>query len=183
MKLREHQLPGHCGTCSYHLQGLPAEGRCPECGAPYGPDILIIWGNAGERKRFPLRIEITIFIVWLMGALVVTASAKSFYAFGLIGIMGLFWGFRIARGWRGWQVRLSPLGYGMRWSAGEMTLRPWNKDDEIDLRKMSRTNYLFTVRHLYSLRISLTFECSDMRANELRGEIERISRHGVCLET
>ena len=25
----------HCAHCGYRLRGLPAEGRCPECGTPY----------------------------------------------------------------------------------------------------------------------------------------------------
>src|SRR6478672_9315375 len=34
-----------CGDCGYSLKGLPEEGRCPECGAAYSPDVLVLWGD------------------------------------------------------------------------------------------------------------------------------------------
>ncbi len=27
--------PAHCHHCNYDLTGLPAQGRCPECGKPF----------------------------------------------------------------------------------------------------------------------------------------------------
>ena len=32
---------GHCPTCGYDQRGLPAGGRCPECGAPFWPGQVI----------------------------------------------------------------------------------------------------------------------------------------------
>jgi hypothetical protein len=29
-----------CRKCAYNLRGLPTEGRCPECGAPFGVSVL-----------------------------------------------------------------------------------------------------------------------------------------------
>jgi hypothetical protein len=39
-----------CPTCRYSLQGLPAEGVCPECGSPYDQATVVLYGWArGER--------------------------------------------------------------------------------------------------------------------------------------
>ena len=40
-------LPRHCAGCGYRLDGLPVEGRCPECGRRHsgGEVVLFGWGH------------------------------------------------------------------------------------------------------------------------------------------
>ena len=41
-----------CFKCDYRLQGLPHEGRCPECGEPIAATLEAVrLGEAGKRKK------------------------------------------------------------------------------------------------------------------------------------
>lgn len=42
--------PDVCPSCGYSLEGVPAEGRCPECGRPYHPGLIILHGFATGRR-------------------------------------------------------------------------------------------------------------------------------------
>src|SRR4051812_26988133 len=39
----------HCAACGYSLRGLGSCGRCPECGAPYDDQELILFGWSATR--------------------------------------------------------------------------------------------------------------------------------------
>jgi hypothetical protein len=36
-----------CPACGYALEGLPEEGRCPECGVEYRPGLIVLHGFGG----------------------------------------------------------------------------------------------------------------------------------------
>ncbi len=70
-----------CKACGYVLKGLPAAGRCPECGLEFH----------SERKRMPLRsdlmpIEVTSSVRWRWGLLLLIASTAGYIGFGIWGL-------------------------------------------------------------------------------------------------
>jgi hypothetical protein len=189
-----------CGRCGYLLRGLPEEGRCPECGAGYGPDVLVLWGEHGrwaasaygpsyrwrwERRRW-LKVGQQVVWLWAMGMVVVFVVSDKRWpmrAFGA-GLLALLaateW--QLLRSWHGWQVRLTAAGYGRRAGDGNVGLRPCGKDLEIDLRRVASDFNVLTIRHLLVVHVTLMMQYPDDAVAQLRERIERLAGQHVGLE-
>ncbi len=109
--------PGFCVRCGYLLTGLTAPGRCPECGAPFLEQQLVLYGvprtgtSRGRRATWALLIVaaaifsqtwvVLLMHSWMLGA-----------AIGITIIAGLIALVLTSRRERGGAERLvfSPLG-------------------------------------------------------------------------
>jgi hypothetical protein len=143
--------PNNCAFCGYLLSGLPAAGRCPECGQEYGAaDGIILFGWAqrtGALRLAPLSKWYWIAGVWAVwiGSGVVNAlisgeelwlrlllAALAFLA--AVAPMAMVLHMRATAGTRAKpksQVRLYAEGYGQRKGFGDVALMRWNQDMEI----------------------------------------------------
>lgn len=80
--LDESLSASHCADCGYSLEGLPREGKCPECGRLYGDHLIVLhgWGKGRRATIEGTRIFSWQLIVYL-GAigLVVAGLAHDFF--------------------------------------------------------------------------------------------------------
>jgi hypothetical protein len=147
----------HCPLCRYWLQGLPAQGRCPECGNPYGPDQFVLPARTGSpnRRRAGPTVSMAAYIVAGV-AMFVMAGFFSRTRVPLIALLPLAAGivfFALAFAAKRWGigtgagpavlVYLAPHGYGQGSPRrGITTFHPWTPGLEIDFRFAHNTWWL-----------------------------------------
>lgn len=131
--------PKKCPQCGYLLRGLPAQGRCPECGWAYDANVLVLYGQPlGRATRGPAMTAsrgtwfyaTLLLSVGLGGALwVVSNLLLGVIGAGAIGLFGVaaYYGARTidARRERT-QLRLTPAGAGLRDKPGDVKFKPWD---------------------------------------------------------
>lgn len=96
----EADLP--CRKCAYNLRGLPAEGRCPECGSAVGlslqGDLLRYsdpaWVRTLRRGVSAIILAIVIMVVALIGSALIGVTTRS-SASALIGVGGMIGGYAV----------------------------------------------------------------------------------------
>ena len=62
--------PEACPACGYLLQGLPPEGRCPECGRCYDQETIILygWARGTHANALTSRGAVAVGMLMLMSA-------------------------------------------------------------------------------------------------------------------
>ena len=152
-----------CAACGYSLVGLPDSGCCPECGSPYDPSLIVVYGygvgareTAVNARKTPLTLMIC------------TAIAVPYYSFAFLGgrvdpiYCLVIWVVLIAAQTIAWirrarilgdtpapsQLRLSSAGYEQRDGPGPIMLRAWSTPREIiTLMPMKSGFWRITVNH------------------------------------
>lgn len=79
-----------CAKCGYWLIGLPSEGNCPECGAGYTDQVVLIYGNGRGSQHATLSSakRKTLIIVGI-GAAIVGIAALYFSAWNGRGLLAV----------------------------------------------------------------------------------------------
>ena len=102
----------HCPTCGYQLEGLPAEGVCPECGRSYDDKTLVLYGwsrGTHERAMTGTRRSVVGFVALLL--------FQIFHVTFSPGLRGTAFGYALAAAlvamllyvfWRRWAARDMP---------------------------------------------------------------------------
>ncbi len=130
--------PEYCPDCGYILRGLPAEGRCPECGFAYGGDGIVLYGSGTAwRQEAPPLGALANILLALGAATLCTVYLVFRVNPGILFMCMMAWLFllhtfewlrRRARGERRYgrsQLRLFPEGFGQRQGYGSVKLRRW----------------------------------------------------------
>ncbi len=140
--------PRWCPECGYVMAGLPAVGRCPECGWGYEESTVVLYGRAVESVE-GARPESTpewavlgsVAVGCLIAATVSLAtdgSAVAVAAAAAVGVAGAVfayaWQRRLAPSAPREQVRLTPAGYARRRGFGPVQVEPWTADVELTFR-------------------------------------------------
>src|SRR5438045_7361553 len=63
-----------CPACGYALEGLPEEGRCPECGVEYRPGLIVLHGFGGGISTGRARLAWTTAAVYVVIAILMVTS-------------------------------------------------------------------------------------------------------------
>ncbi len=180
----------HCGQCGYRLEGLPAEGRCPECGESYHPDRIVIagWGSEGKETGLngPPERAGKLFFYFIAGSLLIAAT-EFVRGRAWDGIFYLFWFAVIAavgmyNRWRlisdyvvGAHARIFPEGFAQRDGFGPCKLHPWSTAGRVTLEPAANGRYSLRITSstVWTLPVSIEFECDEAKAARLREAIDR----------
>ena len=146
-------IPRRCGACGYRLDGLAVAGRCPECGGDYdgagGAVTLLGWGageraTAGNQPSWAAAVPVVFSLAWF-------AWVISTFGWGQLGrnalsaaaLGGLAAFYLVAVGRRlldpagvgvpPARVVVGPVGYGQADGHLPTTLRPWRRDDAVEV--------------------------------------------------
>ncbi len=131
--------PRWCPECGYAMLGLPAAGRCPECGWGYDEQTVVLYGRRlrgaerSARRWTPADRVVGVVLGWviafgfLMVAIVTGQWSLLLWWGGFLAFVGfLIWVQAHSReGWRSHQLRLTPAGYAARRGFGPARVWPW----------------------------------------------------------
>ena len=136
--------PAWCPECGYALTGLPAAGRCPECGWEYGTEIVLFapLDVAASQRIISIVAYAGIGIGW--GWMAIRSFAGSRWMFATFaGGAAMLWGYfslrAVVRGRRGGlrvQARFGTRGFAGRAGPGPVYWMPWRAGDEPALVKV-----------------------------------------------
>lgn len=187
----------HCPACGYRLDGLPAEGVCPECGRGYDQNEIVLYGTAlgqyvsvesASRGRAVVGTLISAVMAVFIGLFWVNLNRKLFPLAALFWIVSLI-GFGIGL-WRRWtcdmpgpiQVRFNEKGV---WQSGGSTQQPaeprwtsWNRVGRIELearpgdRCQVRILRPFWTLSGHTVPVDAEVNCSPAQLAALRRRIE-----------
>jgi hypothetical protein len=181
--MTDNDLKNVCGQCGYSLEGLSDSGRCPECGNPFGGDVIVLWNTDDDRSRSKTMLIIHSIGVACTAFTLLTSS--SWLARVAIVISLCLYTFAMWKLWparNGSQLRISPEGVGNRAGFGNVTLLGWDLIDHLLLRRSEGGRYAFSVKLVRGRRFGIRFRCSRAEAMILAERIQRISSKGVELK-
>jgi hypothetical protein len=183
------RLTPSCGECGYRLEGLAAEGDCPECGAVYHPERIVIvgWGigplestsNAPpDRFGHMMAVTVSFFVAVALFEFIRRRLDR--------GIAALAWAaLTTAFEWFGrWyshagadptcHARIFPEGFGQRNGFGKCGLKRWRTAGRVTLGPTSNGRYRLQIPSNATILtpVSIEFECSKLQAVWLRGVID-----------
>ena len=177
--------PQQCPDCGYALHGLPPAGICPECGAPYDPGQIILYGWAGPTKSRMANSRSGPAIAGAIAAAAVLLCLAFVYRRrvgweGIVAAAALAAGMaaivyhRRSLGTPPVQVRLQPEGVAQRDGVGPVALEPWQGRWELHLVPNGTGRRRLILYRLKGGRwttvlqpVDLDFECDPERAKEL----------------
>jgi len=129
-----------CPDCGYRLEGLATDGRCPECGAQYTSQDIVLYGWKERVDKvsmiFGLGTSVCGAVGLIIGGVIIMMAPGSDQIGWLIVIIGIIvLGTTIWRWYRineaigesagPWQLRLVPRGYALRYGPGTAKLTDW----------------------------------------------------------
>jgi hypothetical protein len=80
------------------------------------------------------------------------------------------------------QVRLSAKGFAVRLGPGLVKVRPWQGDEEIDLRRVRAHAFVLTIRQNLVVPVQMNVACPDEQLEGLRQRIQEVIGRKVGLE-
>ncbi|MEC8818755.1 MAG: hypothetical protein VXX30_06680, partial [Planctomycetota bacterium] len=82
-------VESHCTGCGYELTGLEARGRCPECGATYGEELVITSSTNRGGPAMPLVLGGLILLAGLSDLILDPLQAGLLSAVNVCSVTGL----------------------------------------------------------------------------------------------
>jgi hypothetical protein len=156
--------PALCPRCGYSFEGLPAEGKCPECGLLYDRNHIILfgWGRSAATARSSATLIISCLAAVLIAMLLIVDTLPPItYPPSALMWRRIPWPYlAIAAGGGAFligltiksaclrrryhrimpapvQLRLSCDGYAFREGLGDTKLRRWKPTIRVELRRRS----------------------------------------------
>lgn len=182
-----------CPQCGYCLDGLPDRGFCPECGLPYSPDLLVLYGSGYDKRTGWGKVltyaylGVMLFIIFISAGFPVLNRPWVLTAVLLAFTFTLAAYRRIIR--RGMpaetQLRLSPQGFVQRDGIGEAKLMPWAKHHKVELvPRWLGSGYVLKVRgratrFILDHPVQFAFEADAETARTIRERIKAYRRAAV----
>jgi hypothetical protein len=186
----------YCPLCRYWLQGLPAEGRCPECGNPYGPDQFVLQARTGSpnRRRAGRTVSMAAYLVagaamFVMAGFFSRAGVRGIailpFAAGIVFFALAFaakrWGIGTGVG-PAVLVYLAPHGYGQGSPRrGINTFYQWTRGLEIDFRFAQNTWWL-SIRDGMLQHVLAQLDVDEATVRTLRDALQSWQSARVCIE-
>jgi hypothetical protein len=197
----EPLLLQQCGQCGYSLTGLPDRGICPECGHPFGPDEIVIFGwdamQGEEAIRSPRRelakswsggwsdwLFLAGNVIWIIlmrpgwvGATAIIGSTAALF-------FVIWWQqHRLTKAYGApSQLRLNARGCGRRRGVGDVSIRRWSRRVIWSLKADEPGLYQLTIRRRarpwwitppwFWAAIIFIFRCSEAEADTLVATLE-----------
>ncbi len=160
----DHQFE-KCLGCAYELHGHPEKGQCPECGRPYGDDLILIGTASGRSSLVWMSVFSAVLTLFGGGILFrgVLSGILSFlglviFLYGLRGLIKV-WRIHLSRKRWGGDMRWVVSGDGIRVRRGlktELKLLKWR--DIADIKK--RRGFAF--RPVRGLKMTRRFFSIDL---------------------
>ncbi len=156
--------PPFCPECGYALRGLPAAGRCPECGWGYGRELVLFESAdvaAGRSGWWSVHALNAAFVVFLVVTLLMVTRWLQYDGFvqnllvllavGAVGwVKSILSGRDLERGL--WQARFSPAGFASRRGAGPARWVRWNDMQAVELKAVYPPDEGPARRHVLRVR-------------------------------
>jgi len=190
--------PARCGGCGYRLIGLPSIGKCPECGEPYSPDELVLfgWGVAKSAQLWNARrgraflVVLSVFGWWTFQGVMEIVTHQYRAAFFILGISAIWATSGLLQRRRlladsdaPIQLRLSSHGHGSRNGYGKVKLKRWIGTASADLSELSSGSYRLLIKYgLYAAYRSRLELSSRAFAIELDLDSAQATQVRKCLE-
>ncbi|HVT82365.1 MAG TPA: hypothetical protein VHM90_17105 [Phycisphaerae bacterium] len=172
-----------CSNCAYLLRGLGERGRCPECGAEFSPERVVVWSALPKSHRYSTSISITVgAIVAAMGIAIVILLPRERALSGIECVA--FATLPTAIAWyvrHGRQLCIGKEGFGSRIGYGRVGLTPWRSDTVVMLQRFNGMAFVLSIRRekmcMYSIRLML----SDPQASNLYDRLVRATGREIAL--
>jgi hypothetical protein len=182
-------LPRRCGACGYPL-GFPPQGNCPECGAAYSADYIVLagWGSKGRETLANAHPRRLIAVMLVAGGFFLLNGLLQLVFRHYVGGLANWCIFLVlvsAFLWRQRRllsqfdlpsfVHLSRRGAGQRDGPGRVMLVPWSRAGRPTLVSIGGDKYRLEVPErivgswtMPRPRVAIELQCSLQQAEHLR---------------